>query len=222
MTTPLLTADKRRALRAEAHHLDPVVMIGNDGLTPAVLHEIDVNLLAHGLIKIRVFSDDRAVREALLARIAAELDAAPVQHIGKLLVVYRPIDDAEPVKPARRPASAGRGKRPAGRASPGAEARAPRGGVAPRTGLSSRGTPRSGTPPRGGASPRAGTTARRGVTPRASTSRVQVTITDSTPDQGSNRRQAERAASAPPRDTPSAPRGTAAPRGIPGRRRRNG
>ena len=59
-----LMADYRRVLRAEAHHLQPVVMIGNDGLTPAVLHEIDLNLLSHGLIKIRVFSDDREVRRA--------------------------------------------------------------------------------------------------------------------------------------------------------------
>jgi putative YhbY family RNA-binding protein len=81
------TPARRRALRAEAHHLDPVVMIGNDGVTPAVLHEIDLNLLAHGLIKVRVFSDERAVREGFLQRIVDELDAAAIQHIGKLLVV---------------------------------------------------------------------------------------------------------------------------------------
>lgn len=107
---------KRRAFRAKAHHLDPVVMIGNDGLTPAVLHEIDVNLLSHGLIKIRVFSDDRDARAALLDRIADELDAAPVQHIGKLLVVYRPVPEEEkpelarPARPVRgRPAARGTG-----------------------------------------------------------------------------------------------------------------
>ena len=89
------TPERRRALRAEAHHLHPVVMIGNDGLTPAVLHEIDLNLLAHGLIKIRVFSDDRDAREALLAQIADQLEAAPIQHIGKLLVLYRPLPAPE-------------------------------------------------------------------------------------------------------------------------------
>jgi len=51
-----LTPSQRRALRAKAHHLDPVVTIGHHGLTPAVLHEIDVALLAHELVKIRVFS----------------------------------------------------------------------------------------------------------------------------------------------------------------------
>jgi putative YhbY family RNA-binding protein len=97
-----LSPKKLRACRADAHHLDPVVMIGNDGLTPAVLHEIDLNLLSHGLIKIRVFSDDRATRQGFLDRIADELDAAPVQHIGKLLVVFRPVPIVEKAAPARR------------------------------------------------------------------------------------------------------------------------
>ncbi|MEO7760521.1 MAG: YhbY family RNA-binding protein [Casimicrobiaceae bacterium] len=96
-----LSPDARRALRAKAHHLEPVVMIGNDGLTPAVLHEIDINLCAHGLIKIRVFSDARDARESFLTQIAEELDAAAVQHIGKLLVIFRPLP--EPEKPARKP-----------------------------------------------------------------------------------------------------------------------
>jgi len=98
-----ITPDQRRALRAEAHHLDPVVMIGNDGLTPAVLHEIDINLAAHGLIKIRVFSDDRDARAEMLARIADELDAAPVQHIGKLLIVHRPLPEPEAAAGQARP-----------------------------------------------------------------------------------------------------------------------
>lgn len=85
-----LTAAERRDLRARAHKLHPVVSVGQHGLTSGVLHEIDVNLLAHQLIKVRVFNEDRRAREAVLARICAELDAAPVQHIGKLLVVWRP------------------------------------------------------------------------------------------------------------------------------------
>ena len=66
-------------------------MIGGDGLTPAVVREIDHALSAHGLIKVRVLSDDRASREAMLARLADELGAAPIQHIGKLLVLWRPL-----------------------------------------------------------------------------------------------------------------------------------
>ena len=86
-----LTPAERKAHRAEAHHLDPVVMIGGDGLTPAVLKEADAALTAHGLIKLRVFSDERAARESLLAQLAEQLGAAPVQHIGKLLVLWRPV-----------------------------------------------------------------------------------------------------------------------------------
>jgi RNA-binding protein YhbY len=66
-----LTPAERRAFRAKAHHLHPFVSIGQHGLTPAVLHEIGIALAAHELIKIRVFNDDRAEREALLARIDA-------------------------------------------------------------------------------------------------------------------------------------------------------
>lgn len=87
MKTP--TPSERRALRARAHALDPVVIIGHHGLTPAVLKEIDTCLTAHELIKVRCADGDRATRETALARICAELDAAPVQHIGKLLVVWR-------------------------------------------------------------------------------------------------------------------------------------
>jgi putative YhbY family RNA-binding protein len=90
MTALFLTPAARKTHRAAAHHLLPVVAIGNDGLTDAVLKETDAALAAHGLIKLRVFSDDREQREALLARLADELGAAPIQHIGKLLVLWRP------------------------------------------------------------------------------------------------------------------------------------
>ena len=86
-----LTPAERREQRANAHHLDPVVLIGGDGLTPAVKKEVDAALNAHGLIKVRVFGDDRAARELMYQELAAELNAAPVQHIGKLLVLWRPM-----------------------------------------------------------------------------------------------------------------------------------
>jgi RNA-binding protein len=86
-----LTAAQRREHRAASHHLDPVVAIGSDGLTDGVRKEVDAALKAHGLIKVRVFSDDRAARDALLAALTDGLNAAPVQHIGKLLVLWRPI-----------------------------------------------------------------------------------------------------------------------------------
>ena len=91
MTAIQLSPAHRKEHRSQAHHLDPVVMIGNDGLTPNVEKEVHAALMAHGLIKVRVFSDDRPKREAMLAELADKLDAAPIQHIGKLLVLWRPI-----------------------------------------------------------------------------------------------------------------------------------
>ncbi len=85
-----LTPGERKLYRADAHHLDPVVMVGSDGLTPAVVKETDAALKAHGLIKIRVLGDDRVAREAMFQQLADELNAAPIQHIGKLLVLWRP------------------------------------------------------------------------------------------------------------------------------------
>lgn len=85
-----LTPAQRKIHRSDAHHLDPVVLIGGDGLTAAVRKEVDAALNAHGLIKIRVFSDDRTAREAMLLDLADSLNAAPIQHIGKLLVLWRP------------------------------------------------------------------------------------------------------------------------------------
>jgi len=93
-----LTPAQRKEHRSAAHHLNPVVMIGADGLTAAVLKEADQALKAHGLIKLRVFSDDRAVREEMLATLAERLNAAPVQHIGKLLVLWRPLPPKEAVE----------------------------------------------------------------------------------------------------------------------------
>ena len=90
-----LTPAERKEKRGDAHHIDPTVMIGADGLTPAVLKEAEVALKSHGLIKVRVFSDDRAAREAMLTEMADKLDAAPIQHIGKLLVLWRPLEEVE-------------------------------------------------------------------------------------------------------------------------------
>ena len=107
-----LSSLQRRELRAQAHGLNPVVSIAENGLTEGVLKEIDVCLTAHELIKIRVYGDSRDNRLAYLEQICNQLGAASVQHIGKLLVVYRPAPtDAKPApkKPApRRPASAPR------------------------------------------------------------------------------------------------------------------
>jgi len=100
-----LTSAERRALRARAHDLKPVVMIGDAGLTPEVSREIDTALKSHELIKIRVLGDQRETRKGLLAAICEATAAQPVQRIGKILVVYRqkPPPPEEQKAPARRP-----------------------------------------------------------------------------------------------------------------------
>ena len=87
--TIALSSQVRSALRAAAHSLRPVVMIGDQGLTPSVSKEIDVALTAHELIKIRVNGHERGDRDMILQTICEELECAPVHHIGKTLIVYR-------------------------------------------------------------------------------------------------------------------------------------
>lgn len=112
-----LSAEQRRAMRAVAHSLKPVVMIGAEGLTPAVMFEIDRALVAHELIKVRVFGDDRDARVAMYDSICAETGCQPIQMIGKLLVLYRErpeqADDVTAMTGQRRSAAKpARGHRP--------------------------------------------------------------------------------------------------------------
>ena len=85
-----LTPGQRRFLRAQAHSLSPVILIGDAGLTAGVMKEIDQSLNSHELLKRKVASGDREQREAMLSEICDALKAAPAQHIGKTLVIYRP------------------------------------------------------------------------------------------------------------------------------------
>jgi putative YhbY family RNA-binding protein len=100
-----LTPAERKDLRGQAHHLDPVVTVGAEGLSPAVLKEADAALRAHGLIKVRVFSDERETRAQALLQLSEALNAAAVQHIGKLLVLWRPVPAV--AKPAAQAAMPG-------------------------------------------------------------------------------------------------------------------
>ena len=84
-----MTPAKRRQLRARAHALDPVVMVGNSGLSPAVFQEIERALKSHELIKIRVAGADRTGRARMLEEICSGTAAEPVQHIGRMLVIHR-------------------------------------------------------------------------------------------------------------------------------------
>ncbi|MBY0379471.1 MAG: ribosome assembly RNA-binding protein YhbY [Burkholderiales bacterium] len=87
-----LTVKQIQHLKALAHNLDPVVMVGDNGLTDAVIKEIDRNLTAHELIKIRVFGADRDYRSILIKDICEKTNSLLVQHIGKLLILFRVSD----------------------------------------------------------------------------------------------------------------------------------
>jgi putative YhbY family RNA-binding protein len=125
MSELILTRDERLALRARAHHLNPVVLLGAAGLTEAVVKETDRALAAHELIKVRIPGDDRDQRDAIGAELAGRLGAARIQAIGKLLVLYRPRpEETAPAKPppARPKAPQAPAARRPGRAAPPAQA----------------------------------------------------------------------------------------------------
>ncbi len=123
---PVLSTARRSELRAAAHGINPVVSISQKGLSPTVLDEIERCLKSHGLIKIRVFEADRAARDALLVEICTSVGAAPVQHIGKLLVIWRekPAEDASESAPARARRNPPRLTKKAAAAKPAQAARA--------------------------------------------------------------------------------------------------
>lgn len=87
-----MTSKQISFLRGLAHKLNPVVMIGNNGLSEKVLKEINASLNAHELIKIKVQGDDRALRAQMYLDICNTLNAVAVHHIGKQLVIYRQAD----------------------------------------------------------------------------------------------------------------------------------
>lgn len=95
MSQLVLDRNARLLLQAKAHHLDPVVLLGGNGLTEAVIKEVDRALTAHGLIKVKVPSDDREERTAIFEELADKLGAAKITQIGKLLVLFRPIPEKE-------------------------------------------------------------------------------------------------------------------------------
>jgi len=94
-----LSPTRRRELKARAHALDPVVLIGGAGLSPTVLAEIDRGLKSHELIKVRVPAGDRTKREEIFAEICSRTGAQPIQHIGKVLVLFR--ENPEPSSGSR-------------------------------------------------------------------------------------------------------------------------
>lgn len=147
MKKPMSIA-RRSELRALAHALKPVVIIGDKGLTDAVMAEIDRSLAAHELVKVKAATDEREARAAWMAEICEKLEAHPVQSIGKILVLWRekPVKEA-PEAPAAKPAPARRARKPVAAEAPKAK---PRGRPQPRTAEGGEATrtarPRSRTP----------------------------------------------------------------------------
>jgi putative YhbY family RNA-binding protein len=92
-----LTPRQRAELKARAHALQPVVQVGQAGASDAVLTQVDRALTAHGLIKVRLAGADRATREDLTARLSERTGAVAVQQVGRILVLWRPRPDDEPI-----------------------------------------------------------------------------------------------------------------------------
>ncbi len=99
-----LSPTERKLLKARAHALKPVVAVSSQGLSPAVVREIETSLEAHELIKIRAGGENRGTRQAMLDEICSLTGAAPVQHIGKMLVIFRESQE-EAAPPTKKPAA---------------------------------------------------------------------------------------------------------------------
>ena len=93
MTT--LSTKQKQFLKGLAHHLNPVVMLGNNGLTEGVLAEIDNALDYHELIKIKIAGAERETKQLIINAIVRETTASKVQTIGHILVLYRPSEEAK-------------------------------------------------------------------------------------------------------------------------------
>lgn len=83
-----MKAADKKTLKAQAHTLNPVVMIGHSGLTPAVLAEIELALNSHELIKLRIRAE-REDRKQITEKICQETNAELIQAIGQISVIYR-------------------------------------------------------------------------------------------------------------------------------------
>jgi RNA-binding protein len=96
MNASTLAARDRKRMRQIAHHLDPVILIGDAGVTDAVIAETTRALSDHELIKVRIAGEDRTARREGTEHLAAACEAQIVQTIGKVVVLYRRNPDAKP------------------------------------------------------------------------------------------------------------------------------
>jgi RNA-binding protein len=94
MMVAALSARERAHLKGRAHALEPIVHVGLDGLSDAVVAELERALTAHGLIKVKINDPDRDARQAVTDAIRERTDAAVVHRVGKVVVLWRPIPEA--------------------------------------------------------------------------------------------------------------------------------
>ncbi|WP_333629283.1 ribosome assembly RNA-binding protein YhbY [Stenotrophomonas cyclobalanopsidis] len=85
-----LTASQTRFLRGQAHDLKALLQTGGKGITPAFIAELNEVLERHELVKVKVAAEDRDARDAMIAEIVDATEAALVQRIGHVAVLYRP------------------------------------------------------------------------------------------------------------------------------------
>jgi RNA-binding protein len=85
----MITSTTKQALKAQAHHLKPVILVGNKGLTPAVVNETDVALTAHELIKVKINGAEKVDRIQMTTDLCQQLKAELVQLIGNTAIIYR-------------------------------------------------------------------------------------------------------------------------------------
>lgn len=95
--TLLLTPRERANLKARAHALEPVVQVGQAGLSDSLVAEVDRALLAHELIKVKLGGADREIRASLTQELCARTGAAEVQQVGRTVVLWRPRPPQDPI-----------------------------------------------------------------------------------------------------------------------------
>lgn len=83
----------KKSLKAQAHHLKPVILLGAKGLTEAVIAETNIALLSHELIKVKINGAEREDRLAMATELSAQLKAEIVQTIGNTVILYRKNED---------------------------------------------------------------------------------------------------------------------------------
>lgn len=86
---PVLSSKTKRALKQQAHHLHPIIIIGQQGLTPAVIAETDKSLKAHELLKVKLNQPDKESRKKMAAELCEETGAECLQIIGNIALIYR-------------------------------------------------------------------------------------------------------------------------------------